>query len=213
MNFLRSKYSYLVNLYRTDTGEFWYQSMFFLFWLSIATFPIGYGAREVLPGLAGICMCFYYKYNWENSTLKRLTVKNYFYFALAMILIGVIFSHNIWESFLHASMGINKAYVLPFVGMECVRNEKKLRSLVVACVIACFWQGIDGIWQEITGKDFIMGYTKNTGRLTGSLGDYTVGNYIALAMIPAFSFWFLLKEKYSLLKCCFFSLLLLFLLE
>lgn len=68
--------------------------------------------------------------------------------------------------------------------MECVRSTRDLRRLVHACVLACVWQGLDGMWQAWTGFDFIMGYAPNAGRLTGSLGDYSVGNYMALAMIP-----------------------------
>lgn len=81
--------------------------------------------------------------------------------------------------------------------MECVRSEKDLRRLVWACVLACFWEGLDGLHQALTGTDFIMGYSLNAGRLTGSLGDYTVGNYIALALIPAFSLWFILRRALS----------------
>ena len=81
--------------------------------------------------------------------------------------------------------------------MECVHGEKDLRRLVWACVLACFWEGLDGLHQALTGADFILGYACNAGRLTGSLGDYTVGNYIALALIPAFALWFVLRRALS----------------
>ena len=116
-----------------------------------------------------------------------------------MVVIGVAFSGNPWSSFLHVGREVNKGYILPFIAMECVRDERDLRRLVWASVIACFWQGLDGIWQAITGWDFIMGYKRNAGRLTGSLGDYSVGNYIALALIPAFGLWLLLRKRYSAL--------------
>ena len=51
-------------------------------------------------------------------------------------------------------------------------QHRPLRRLVAACIVACFWEGLDGIWQAWTGYDFIMNYPLNSGRLTGSLGDY-----------------------------------------
>jgi O-antigen ligase len=114
-----------------------------------------------------------------------------------MILVGVLFSAHPFNSLLHAGTGINKGFILPFIAMECVREEKDLRRLVWACVFACCWQGVDGVWQAYSGRDFIMGYPLSAGRLTGSLGDYPVGNYIALALIPASAVWFLLREKFD----------------
>ena len=123
-----------------------------------------------------------------------------------MVGIGVCFSTDPLSSLLHAGTGINKGFILPFIAMECVRGEKDLRRLVWACVLACFWQGLDGVWQVFTGRDFIMGYELNAGRLTGSLGDYTVGNYIALALIPAFGLWFILRRGLDAVSSVFLCL-------
>ena len=51
-----------------------------------------------------------------------------------------------------------------------------------------------------------MGYELNAGRLTGSLGDYTVGNYIALALIPAFGLWFILRRRLDAVSSVFLCL-------
>ncbi len=184
-------------------GQLWFFCLFWSFWFSLASFPIGYGMREVLPVISCIFLLLYYRYEWHNSVLRRLDARPLFYCLFLMILIGVIFSGNVWASFLHAGTGINKGFILPFIAMECAREEKDLRRLVWACVAACFWQGLDGIWQAGTGRDFIMGYAPNAGRLTGSLGDYTVGNYIALALVPAFSLWFLLRQRLGVVSSGF----------
>lgn len=182
-----------------DPGEFWHACLFWTFWVSLALFPIGYGWREVTPPLCFIFLLLYYRHAWHRSVLRRLTVWPLFLCAGAMTLIGVVFSTDVWQSFLHGGMGVNKAYILPFIAMECVRSTRDLRRLVHACVLACVWQGLDGMWQAWTGFDFIMGYAPNAGRLTGSLGDYSVGNYMALAMIPAFACWFLLRRHLGVL--------------
>ena len=172
----------------------WGRWLYWSFWVSLATFPIGYGAREVLPVVSFIFLLFYYRYSWHKSVLRRLDARPLFYCLWAMIAIGVVFSEHVWVSVLHAGTGINKGFILPFIAMECAQGEKDLRRLVWACVLACFWQGLDGLHQALTGADFIMGYACNAGRLTGSLGDYTVGNYIALALIPSFAMWFILRR-------------------
>lgn len=193
---LNSLQSFIKTRFYENPGLFWQRILYCCFWISLALFPIGYGWREITPPLCLIFLLCYYRYAWHESVLKRLTVRWLFYSALAMILIGVLFSAHPAASLLHAGMGINKAYILPFIAMECVRTPKQLKGLVWAFVFACFWEGLDGIWQLTTGRDFIMGYEPNSGRLTGSLGDYTIGNYLALALIPSFGIWFILRRKF-----------------
>ena len=156
-----------------DPGEFWHACLFWTFWVSLALFPIGDGRSEGQPPRCFIFLLLYYRHAWHRSVLRRLTVWPLFLCAGAMTLIGVVFSTDVWQSFLHGGMGVNKAYILPFIAMECVRSTRDLRRLVHACVLACVWQGLDGMWQAWTGFDFIMGYAPNAGRLTGSLGDYS----------------------------------------
>ena len=191
---------------RARPGEFWFACLFWSFWFSLASFPIGYGMREVMPVLSFIFLLLYYRHEWHNSVLRRLDARRLFYCLWLMVGIGVFFSTDPLASLLHAGTGVNKGFILPFIAMECVRDEKDLRRLVWACALACFWQGLDGIWQAATGRDFIMGYTRNAGRLTGSLGDYTVGNYIALALIPAFGLWFVLRRGLDAVSSAFLCL-------
>lgn len=188
----------LLELHQNEPARFWRQGLFWSFWLSLAFFPIGYGFREVMPPIAAVCLLFYYKHDWANSTLRRLGWPVWL-FACAglMTCLGIFFSINPWQSLLHAGMGVNKAYILPFIAMECARDLADLRRLCWACVFACFWQGLDGLWQAFTGYDFIMGYP-HKGRLTGSLGDYTVGNYLALALVPAFGVFFILRQNLNI---------------
>lgn len=193
----------LKNLYHSNPGEFYHKLLYFFFWISIAFFPAGYGFREVMPPVCFVFLLLYYRYEWKNSVLKNLAPVWLFFCLLLMILIGIIFSIHPWQSLLHAGTGINKAFILPFIAMECTKSKNELVNIAWAFAFACFWQGIDGIWQAATGKDIIFGYTLNGGRLTGSLGDYTVGNYIALAMVPAYAVWFVLREKLGIL-CTFF---------
>jgi O-antigen ligase len=190
----------LRTLYSENPAEFCFAGLFWSFWATLALFPIGYGWREAMPLVCLLFLLPYYRHAWARSVLARLRVLPLFCCFWAMLLIGILCSQQPFNSLLHAGTGINKGFILPFIAMECVREEKDLRRLVWACVFACFWQGLDGVWQAYSGRDFIMGYPLSTGRLTGSIGDYPVGNYIALALIPAVAFWFILREKFGRAK-------------
>lgn len=183
--------------HEAEPAEFWRRALFLCFWLYLAFFPIGYGFREAMPPLCLLFVLLYWRHGWRDSALARLSVWPLFICALLMILAGVIFSTNPKASLLHAGSALNKACLLPFIAMECARSLKDLKALVWALVLACFWEGLDGLWQAFHGWDLIMGYPPNAGRLTGSLGDYTVGNYLALALIPAFAVFFILRAKFS----------------
>ena len=180
-----------------NPARFWHDCLFWSFWTTIVLFPTGYGFREVSPLVCAVFLVLYYRQDWKNSTLARLRPWPLFGCAALMTLIGVVFSTDVWQSFLHAGMGVNKGYILPFIAMECVRDERDLRRLVAACGLACFWEGLDGIWQFLTGVDLVMGYLPKEGRLSGSFSDYAVGNYISLAMLPVFGGWFLLRRRWS----------------
>lgn len=187
-------------------AERWFSCLFWSFWASLAAFPSGYAIRDIIPVVCLIFLIQYYRCNWQNSVLRRLGAWPLFVCLGLMVIIGVVFSQNPGASFLHAGSGLNKGFILPFIAMECVRNEKDLRRLVWASVLAVFWQGLDGVWQAQTGRDFLMGYPLSNGRLTGSFDDYEVGNYIALALIPAFGIWFILRQFFSRLPSLLLSM-------
>lgn len=196
----------MARLRKGRAAAFWRGMLFCGFWLYIAFFPSGYGWREVMPPLCFIFVLLYWKHDWKNSTLARLRVWPLFIFFALMLLVGVAFSRDPWASLLHTGTGLNKAYILPFIAMECAHTEEDLKNLVWAFVLACFWEGVDGVWQALHGFDFVMGYTPNAGRLTGSLGDYTVGNYLALALIPAAGVWYILRGKMDFAVSAFLML-------
>ena len=187
----------LVSLYAENPAEFAFVGLFRSFWVTLALFPVGYGWREVMPPVCLVFLLLYYRHAWARSVLARLEVFPLFCCFWIMLLVGVLFSGDPFHSLLHAGTSINKGFILPFIAMECVREEKDLRRLVWACVCACCWQGMDGVWQAYSGRDFVMGYPLSAGRLTGSIGDYPVGNYIALALIPASALWFMLREQFG----------------
>ncbi len=186
------------DLKKSDPGEFWHCCLFWTFWFHLAFYIIGYGFREVMPLVCAIFLALYYRCSWKKSVLSRLPVWPLFFCLWAMLLIGIVFSMNPRASFLEVGTAFNKGLLLPFLGMECVRSLKDLKRLSAAAAIAVFWVGLDGIYQSVTGLDFVMGYSMHVGRLTSVMDDYEVGNYLALAFVPAFGIWYMAREKLSL---------------
>ncbi|MDE7370172.1 MAG: O-antigen ligase family protein, partial [Desulfovibrio sp.] len=137
---------------RERPADFWHGLLFWAFWLSLASFPVGYGMREVMPLVCVVFLVPYYRHAWRESVLARLRVWWLFLCVALMTAIGVVFSPDPLASLLHAGTGVNKGFILPFIAMECVRDGRDLRRLVWACALACFWEGIDGVWQAATGR-------------------------------------------------------------
>lgn len=194
---LRQKWRLISDCYHNEPGRFWHALLYASFWFSIALFPVSYAFREVSPVVCLFFLLMYYKHCWRQSVLAHFKLIWLYLCPLAMTLIGIVFSIHPWDSLLHAGTGVNKGFILPFIAMECARGKKELANLVWAFALACFWEGLDGIYQSVTGRDFVLGYALNNNRLTGSLGDYTVGNYLSLALIPAAASWLILRKSLS----------------
>lgn len=197
------------DLKRTDPGEFWHFCLFWTFWFHLVFYIIGYGFREVMPLVCVIFLGLYYRHAWKKSVLSRLPVWPLFICLWTMLLIGIVFSMNPWASFLEVGTAINKGLLLPFLGMECVRRLKDLKRLTLAAALAVFWVGLDGIYQSFNGIDFVMGYPIHRDRLTSVMDDYEVGNYLALAFVPAFGIWYIAREKLSVVASCLITALVL----
>ncbi len=197
---LQQRLAAFLALRQTDPALFWQRSLFWTFCVHMALFATGYGFREVMPGICLICLGMYYKHAWKESIVRSLPglgILPLFVSLWIMMLIGVVFSLNPWQSFLEVGSSFNKGLILPFLAMESVRSCTDLKRLATACLISFVWVGASGICQAITGYDFPMGYTMHAGRLTAAIGDYCVGNYLMQVLIPALGVWYLLRERTS----------------
>lgn len=174
-----------------------HRGLFWSFACYILIFATGYGTREVMPLVCLIFLLVWYATAWHRSALRRFGGWWLFLFFFATSIWGTVFSGNVWESFLHVGRSVNKGFILPFIAMECVRKERDLRILVVCMALAFCWQGLDGVWQTITGHDFVHGTPPAGGRLSGSLSDYRVGNYMALLCLPAMGVWWVARGRYA----------------
>ncbi len=166
-----------------------------MFLCSIVTFPLGRFFQVSLPIFCFLLLLWLYLIDWKNCVLHRLPVKKFFLLFFACIGLQLVLSEWFALSLRTMSPNFYRGYLLPFIGMECIRNERDLRRLVWACAGTALYEGLDGIWQFVTGYDLIQHTAILRGRLTGSLGTYRVGNYMGMLCLPALGIWFLWQTE------------------
>lgn len=170
-------------------------TLFVLFTLSILLFPLGQALRVILPLLCLPIVTLLYIKDWKNATLRILPIRWLLLIFFVSFIIQLVTSEWLAASWTSVRPNLLRGFILVFVGMEVVRSEKELQWLVIIFAITFFYEGVDGIWQALTGFDYIKHTAIMDGRLTGSLGTYRVGNYMAILALPAFGVWVLLPVK------------------
>lgn len=87
-------------------------------------------------------------------------------------------------------------------------RKNSLYIILGVFLFAGFYEGIDGIFQFITGTDFIDNAPWMGTRLTGSFGTYRVGSLMAFMLSPALVLPFILPVNWSAVKRWCISILL-----
>lgn len=174
-------------------------ALFWLFWLSIATFPLGQAFREAGPILSLAALFAYHYWGYRQSTLSRFPLKWLFAAFYGLICVKTALSLDPRQSLAYVWPNTWKGFALPFIAMECARNARDLRRLIWAFAIVSCYEGLDGIYQHVTGHDLIKGTAIMAGRLTGSLSTYRVGNYMALVLVPALGLWWVLRRSFPVM--------------
>lgn len=171
--------------------------LFWLFWLSAVTFSMGQAFREAGPILCLAALFAYHYWGYRQSTLRRFPLKWLFVVFYGLICVKTALSLDPRQSLVYVLPNVWKGFALPFVAMECARDMRDMRRLVCAFALAAIFQGLDGVYQHITGHDLIKGTAIMYGRLTGSMSTYRVGDYMALILVPAFGLWAMLPRARS----------------
>ncbi len=190
--------SILSSFTQQSVPERWRTLMRIFFLLYLLTFSLAPFFRDFFPILCLLCLFPYYALDYKKSTLAFFDGKKYFLFLYVFLALGVFFSQDVWASFLKVALHSFTSLALPFVAMESIRNRKELRLVGCTLLLALFGQGLNGIYQYMTGYDLVHGIGIMGKRLTGSFSDYRVGNYIALSLIPAFSMVMFLRSRFGM---------------
>lgn len=166
--------------------------MYWAFLLCMLLFPFGHSFREAGSIIALISLVPYYYWNWSNSALRRFPLAWAWLVFFLLILVNTVHSVAPLESWDVMAPNLRQGFVFPLIAMECVRDGRDLKRFVLVFILATFAQGLDGMYQYTTGVDFIQGTAIYAGRLTGSMSTPRVGNYMAMALVPAMGLGFLL---------------------
>ena len=187
--------------------SFWRTLLFWLFAASVLFFPFGQIFRTLPPALCLVPLAFLYTRDWQNCNLRHLSV--WWLWLLFFVGIGVMILSSSWPgaSWHGVRPNLFRGFLLPFIALECVRDEKDLRRLTILFAATAVLEGLAGLWQFGTGADLFtgkapMGYgsapfepgslsSLREFRLTGTMSSYRVGNYLALLLLPATGLYFL----------------------
>lgn len=169
--------------------------LFYLFIATVATFPLGTAFRETGPILCLAILLPYYYWGWEQSTLKKLPLAFLFALFYGYIIIRIPLStiplYGLRDVYPH----FWKGFALPFIAMEAIYDKGKLRTALITYIFVTIGEGLDGVWQAITGNDLIHNTPLRSGRLTGSMSTYRVGDFMAMVGVPACGLYYLLNPK------------------
>lgn len=174
--------------------------LFGLLVVTMAFCPFGRMFQTAPPLLALPCLIALYATDWRNCGLRRLPIKWLFLLFWACLAIQLAFSSWPGTSWETMSPNFFRGYLLPLIGLECIRSEKDIRTLVVWGTVGAVLQGLDGVWQAWTGVDFVKGLSPLGNRLTGSFGTYRIGDYLGIVCLPACAIWYLLPIQNRLLR-------------
>lgn len=160
-------------------------------------YPFGKAFQVAGGTICLILLPFYYLNDYAGSNLKKVPGKWLFALFFLFIFLNTALSGWPSHSFSYLRPTLNESWPMLFAGLEVIRSRKDMLLLGLAFFGAAFGEGLTGIWQYVTGFDPITGDPLMTGRLTGSFGSYRVGNYIAIAILPACLAYYAMPSHWS----------------
>ncbi|WBF66153.1 O-antigen ligase family protein [Desulfovibrio subterraneus] len=178
-------------------GAFILALMRYVFLACWLLYPFGKAFQVAGGTICLILLPFYYLNDYAGSNLKKVPGKWLFGLFFLFIFLNTALSGWPAHSFSYLRPTLIESWPMLFAGLEVIRSRKDMLLLGLAFFGAAFGEGLTGIWQYVTGFDLITGDPLMTGRLTGSFGSYRVGNYIAIAILPACLAYYAMPSRWS----------------
>jgi len=162
----------------------------------ILCLPLGISTQEIgaICALAGTALIYIFAY--QDSNLRRFHLRWLYYAFLLFLLIKIFDSDNTQMSWYVYRTNLHKGFALFFAGLEFVRKRKDIWILLGLFAVMGFYEGLDGIYQYVTGHDLIRGTEVFFGRLTGSMESPRVGNLMSLVIPCAVGILPLLSQRF-----------------
>lgn len=175
-----------------------------LLWLGASIFilflPLGRSFREAGSLLALLGLGLYYALDHEHSNLKRLGRMIWPYvLLLALVIFKALHTIDLDKGLNLFGSSLYGGFLLFFVGLELVRKKRDLKILVVLFVVMSCYEGLDGVYQYVTGADFFYGEPvrqlyADSFRLTGSF--VRVGNILSISLVAGLGLAWVLPDRW-----------------
>jgi O-antigen ligase len=118
----------------------------------------------------------------SSTLIRRFPLIFLFAAFLGYLLVNSLLSINSRGSLSLLGSTLHRGFLLFLVGMELARRDSCTTAVVWALALTGFYEGLDGIWQYVVGRDLLAGLPWMGSRLTGSFSTYRVGNLMALTL-------------------------------
>lgn len=191
------------------TGETSQAVLFWAFVTATVTFPLGQFFREAGPIIC-IAILAHNIIRFPGTVrLHHFPLKTLFIVFYALILFKMFHSVAVTTSLKTVYPNFWKGFTLVFIGYEAIASMRQLRIFIAFTALTAVFQGLDGVWQAVTGRDFINKTPIMYGRLTGSMSTYRVGDYMAMLLVPSLGIVTMWPRSWSTMRRNIVTLLIL----
>ena len=154
---------------KTKALDFCERATEFSLWLVVFSIPISIAMTNI-----GICLAIIFwlikKVLNKDWRLSRTPVNAFLFLLILISLFSMINSIKISSS-IGGMQKLFKGLFLFFIIVETINDRKKLRRIIWAALLGLSLVSVDGVFQYLTGKDFIRGYKFGIGfRYPGQAG-------------------------------------------
>lgn len=150
-------------------------------------FPLGISLREITSVTTALGLVALLTLDYRHSYLKAFPLKGLYFLFLALLVFKTLHSIEPVSGIYALKTNVYKGFIFLLAGIECCRSPMSLRTLLLLFATMGFYEGLDGVWQGLTGADLIKSAPPVGGRLTGSMDSARVGNLMALTIPLAFA--------------------------
>ncbi len=139
----------------------------------------------------------------ERAAIRSFPWRWPYVVMLAYFLLNCFLSIQPWISLGVLRNASHVGFLMLLSGLEIGGRPRLAAALPWVLSILAFYQGVDGVWQSITGIDPIRGTPILTGRLTAAFKTYRVGDLLGMALAASLSLPFIMPRAWSMAKRVF----------
>ena len=146
---------------RTKVLKFLERAIEFSLWMVVFSIPISIAMTNI--GIVLAIILWLIKKIMNKDWRLVGTPINIFLILLILVSLFSLINSIKMSSSIGGMQKLFKGILLFFIIVETIKDRKKLRRIVWAALLGLVLVSVDGVFQYLTGKDFIRGYKFNIG--------------------------------------------------